>query len=47
MLVTLVLQAVEGGDKDLPWYIFLAGSFIVPLAVLDIGAYVRRRGGGH
>jgi len=35
-------------EKDLPWPIFLAGSIIVPLAVLFVFSFAVKRGsGGH
>lgn len=39
----------EHESKDLPWYLFLAGAFIVPLGVLYVWTFVRspKGGGGH
>lgn len=42
------LQESEADNKDLPWYVFLAGAFVVPVGVLFVGSFVIRRGpGGH
>lgn len=44
-IVTTIL--LEAGNKDMPVYIILPAAFLVPLAVLVIGAMIKPKGGGH
>lgn len=41
-------ETTEGEPKDPPWYIFLAGAFIVPLGVIYVLSFIKPpKGGGH
>jgi hypothetical protein len=47
MIAIVATILLEAGNKDMPVYIILPAAFLVPLAVLIIGALMRPRGGGH
>lgn len=47
MIAIVATILLEAGDKDLPVYVILPTAFLLPLAVLIIGALMRPRGGGH